>query len=178
MRLVFLMMSKTVQLFHKGRNHFYIFFLLFFPLQIQRAEHEPLNYGNFKTFLNHVLNVSHAVETINVKDYFECALGCIINMACFSFNIAILPDINSNHHACHLLATDKYNQSQSFVSSHDFHHHTVTVNRLDRSPSNITVVMVILVDYFERANANVNAPVSQKVYLWLKKSLFRILATH
>ena len=116
-------------------------FLFFFLRQIQRSKYKPLHYGNFNAFLKHMLNESHALDTINVKDYFECAFGCIINMACFSFNIAILPDINSNRHVCHLLATDKYNQSQSFVSSHDFHHYTVTVSGFDRNPSNIPVVI-------------------------------------
>ena len=128
------MMSEE-GLFAEDYSNFYIFFFSFFLRQIERGKYQHLHYGKFKAFLNHKLNVSYVLDTINVDDYIECAFDCIINIACFSFNIAILPDINSNRHVCHLLATDKYNHYQSFMSSHNFHHYTVTVGGLDRSLS-------------------------------------------
>jgi len=93
--------------------------------EIERDEYD-LQYGNFKEFFHHILNISQVLATIDVKDNVDCAFECITNTACFSFNSAIFADINSGLHVCHLLATDKYNRSSSFLPSQEFHHYTVT----------------------------------------------------
>ena len=60
-------------------------------------------------------------------DYSNCALKCLVNMSCFSFNFATLPDNNSGQHLCELLASDKYNHANSFVPSRNFHHFAIPV---------------------------------------------------
>lgn len=95
------------------------------PAQIERNEYEVFQYGNFKEFLNHTLNVSDVLAFFHVQEYICCAINCIANVACVSFNFAILSDINTKLHTCHLLATDKYNHSGRFVPNQRFHHYTV-----------------------------------------------------
>ena len=68
------------------------------------------------------------MTSIEVMDYFDCVVECLANIACFSFNFAILPRKDSGRHVCHLLATDKYNVSSSFMPSQEFHHYTIWVS--------------------------------------------------
>ena len=103
------------------------FFILFSNEQLQRGEQEHLQFGNFKEFLNHMLNISQVLSTVYVSDFVACTFQCLANVACLSFNFAISPNSSSTLHVCHLLATDKYNYSSAFVRSDHFHHFTVTV---------------------------------------------------
>ena len=95
---------------------------------LKRDNYEHANYGNFKGFFNYALNISNRLVSLNVKNFAECSLECIINAACYSFNIAIWPLRNSNRFACHLLASDKYNHSSKFVPSQEFHHYAFVVS--------------------------------------------------
>ena len=95
--------------------------------QIERGESEDLHYVNFKEFFHHLLNISQVLATIEAQDYFRCAVGCLTNKACFSFNFAVLPDSKTGRHVCHLLATDKYSHSSGFVLSQEFHHYAISV---------------------------------------------------
>lgn len=96
--------------------------------QFKRGEYEHLHFANFKEFFNHMLNVSRQVlASMDVEDYIDCAIQCLSNMACFSFNVAILPNNNTGLHVCHLLTTDKYNHPGSFVQSNHFHHYASAI---------------------------------------------------
>ena len=96
-------------------------------MQIERSEYQPLHYGYFKVFFNHSLNVSHILPIISVSDYIQCALSCLQNVLCFSFNVATVPDINSKQYACQLLPTDKYRDLDHFALSQEFHHYAIAV---------------------------------------------------
>ena len=76
-----------------------------------------------------MLNISHVLASCHMysMDYSDCALKCLLNMSCFSFNFATLPDNNSGQYLCELLASDKYNHANSFVPSRDFDHFAITV---------------------------------------------------
>ena len=95
---------------------------------LKRDNYEHAHYGNFKGFFNYALNISNRLASLNVKNFAECSLECIINAACYSFNIAIWSLRNSNSFACHLLASDKYNHSSKFVPSQEFHHYAFVVS--------------------------------------------------
>lgn len=96
-------------------------------IQIERSEYQPLHYGNFKVFRNHLLNVSHILPTVSVSEYIQCAFSCLQNVLCFSFNLATVRDINSKQYACQLLPTDKYRNLDHFVLSQQFHHYAIPV---------------------------------------------------
>ena len=76
-------------------------------------------------FLNYSLNVSQVLASFDVVDLMECAVRCITNSTCLSFNIAIFA--NATNYACRLLPSDKYNQSSNFAPSQEFHHYTIVV---------------------------------------------------
>ena len=113
---------------YKGLTMNYNIYLFLFKgiKQLERGDYEDLYYVNLKEFLQHMLNISQVLASIHVDDYFDCAIECLANVACFSFNFAI-SDNNSGSHVCHLLAADKYSYSSSFVRSDDFHHYAVPV---------------------------------------------------
>ena len=94
---------------------------------IEESELRNLHHGNFKAFLTHLLNVTLSLATISVSGYIQCGFACLENVACISFNFAIVPDIYSKQHACHLLPTDKYKNPDYFVTSQQFHHYAIPV---------------------------------------------------
>ncbi|XP_044177099.1 uncharacterized protein LOC122959690 [Acropora millepora] len=98
---------------------------------IQRSEDQ--HHGYFEVFLNHSLNVSPILSTINVSRYIQCAFSCLQNVLCFSFNVATVQDINSKQYACQLLPTDKCRNPDDFVLSQEFHHYA-TPNPCESSP--------------------------------------------
>ncbi|XP_067040608.1 uncharacterized protein [Acropora muricata] len=98
---------------------------------IQRSEDQ--HHGYFEVFLNHSLNVSPILSTINVSRYIQCAFSCLQNVLCFSFNVATVQDINSKQYACQLLPTDKCRNPDDFVLSQEFHHYA-TPSPCESSP--------------------------------------------
>lgn len=92
---------------------------------IEESELRNLHHGNFKAFLTHLLNVTLSLATISVSGFIQCGFACLENVACISFNFAIVPDIYSKQHACHLLPTDKYKNPDYFVTSQQFHHYAI-----------------------------------------------------
>ena len=102
--------------------------MLLISNQVEREEDEHIHYGNFKAFLNYILNTSRVLASFEVQDFFDCAFKCIGKAACFSFNIAILQSANFYSYACHLLASDKYNDSSQFLQSQEFHHFAILVS--------------------------------------------------
>lgn len=102
--------------------------MLLISNQVEREEDEHIHSGNFKAFSNYILNTSRVLASFEVQDFFDCAFKCIAKAACFSFNIAILPSANFYSYACHLLASDKYNDSSQFLQSQEFHHFAILVS--------------------------------------------------
>ena len=100
---------------------------LFQAIELQRGDYQHLQYGNLKEFFHHMLDISQALVSFDVTDYTDCAFKCLANLACFSFNFAILADNVTGRHVCHLLASDKYDHSSGFVPSDQFHHYAIAV---------------------------------------------------
>ena len=79
---------------------------------------------------------SHLNITVLVKRVAEnslpCALSCLNNLACFSFNFAAFPD-KAGKFTCEILSADKYNNSEKFLPSKTFHHFSIVVRNLSLS---------------------------------------------
>ncbi|XP_068737215.1 EGF-like repeat and discoidin I-like domain-containing protein 3 [Montipora capricornis] len=83
-----------------------------------------VSFVNFKedkfSYLNiTILGYSH-VDRIP-----QCSLACLETLTCFSYNLAAFPDINGKL-LCELLPSDKYNNSDKFISNEAFHHFSIT----------------------------------------------------
>ena len=95
---------------------------------LERSEYEPLQYGYFKIFFNHSLNVSHIPFTISVSHYFQSRIPLSSIICCVSRSkFATEHDINSKQFGCQLLPTDKYRNLDHYVMSQEFHHYVVPV---------------------------------------------------
>ncbi|KAL9965637.1 hypothetical protein ACROYT_G029467 [Oculina patagonica] len=81
-----------------------------------------LVYANFFPFPHHKLN-STPVESHAVSGEQDCIAACTESSQCRSLNFKPVPDENGKF-ICHLLDTDKFNSSQLFHASVDFHHYS------------------------------------------------------
>ena len=73
------------------------------------------------------LNINPAGTTLVVQSI-QCALTCLQHLSCFSFNLAAFPD-NDSKLLCEHLASDKYNNSEKFVASKNYHHFSIWVSQ-------------------------------------------------
>ena len=74
------------------------------------------------------LNIAPAVKRV-AENSLSCAFSCLSNLACFSFNFAAFPEKAGNF-TCEILSSDKYNNSEKFLPSKNFHHFSVVVRNL------------------------------------------------
>ena len=64
-----------------------------------------------------------------VEEEDDCALACLKIPSCFSYNMATLRDVNTGgKRLCELLPSDKYNNSDKFITSREFHHFHIPVS--------------------------------------------------
>ena len=91
---------------------------------------EMLRYGNFVPDFFRRLSAP-AITSMHVAEMVDCVISCLQNSLCFSFNLAITHDINGNL-LCQLLATDKYNSSDNFGPSQEFHFYGLAVSIWNR----------------------------------------------
>ncbi|XP_068705749.1 epidermal growth factor-like protein 6 isoform X6 [Montipora foliosa] len=91
---------------------------------LSRGEtHTGVRYAYFTedqfSYLNiPILGYSHVDRTP------QCSLACLETPTCFSYNLAAKPDINGKL-LCELLPSDKYNNSDKFLSNKFFHHFSI-----------------------------------------------------
>ena len=109
-----------------------VVFILATQGQIQQKDHglyrdTMQRQGYFVKHPQSSLNVTPIVS-FNVMDNFCCVHHCLSEKRCFSFNLAVKPI--SNMFECQLLPTDKYNSSDKFGNSKDFHHYSTKVSRI------------------------------------------------
>ena len=74
------------------------------------------------------LNVAALVKRV-AENILSCAFSCLNNMACVSFNFAAFPD-KAGKFTCEILSSDKYDNSDGFLPSKDFHHFSIVVGNL------------------------------------------------
>ena len=71
------------------------------------------------------------ITALNGRDFVdnmpECSLACLDTPSCFSLNVGATRDVN-NRFPCELLPSDKYNSSDKFVPSYNFHHFSIAVS--------------------------------------------------
>ena len=95
---------------------------------ISRGVHNGVAFANFKAHKFSYLNIT-ALGTDYVINGDECGFACAVIPSCFSFNLAAVYDINGRV-LCELLPSDKYNNSDKFISSQLFHHFSIEVRIL------------------------------------------------
>ena len=64
--------------------------------------------------------------TTKEESCISCGLTCGRFTWCFSFNFGINP-CRDGKHVCEILSTDKYNNSEGFQPSQEFHHFSIVV---------------------------------------------------
>ena len=106
----------------------------FYFNQIKRSEFQSVTSGIFKAFFNHTLGAFLVLAEISSPGNVDCALACLRNETCLSFNFAILPHTISKLYTCQLLPIDKYWNPDRFALSHQFHHYAIPVGLVSKSP--------------------------------------------
>ena len=90
------------------------------------VQRDRVSYGHFAVNKFHRLQVSVGSSTL-VSNYSECALSCVKNPPCPSFNVASSPDADGKYR-CELLNEDKYSANPGqLVSSQKYHHFSIKV---------------------------------------------------
>ena len=88
-----------------------------------------VSYGNFAVDKFHRLQVSVGSSSV-VSNYRECALNCVNNPPCSSFNVASSPRSDGKYR-CELLNEDKHSANSSqLVSLQEFHHYSIKVFKM------------------------------------------------
>ncbi|CAH3116517.1 unnamed protein product [Porites lobata] len=77
-------------------------------------------YVNFMISEFSYLNISSIGRNL-IKDENDCGYACLEIPSCFSYNVAAFPDVNGKL-LCELLPSDKFNNSDKFNASKEFHH--------------------------------------------------------
>ena len=96
-------------------------------IQTHGAE-SRVSYGNFAVDKFHRLQVSVG-SSRSVSDFKECALSCVNNPPCSSFNVASSARSDGKLR-CELLNKDKYSASPGqLVSSQEYHHYEIKVRK-------------------------------------------------
>ena len=90
---------------------------------------QGLSYANFVRDAFHHLDATIVGSSL-VSKVSACNLACVDEPSCVSFNVGAKPVDNFGHLLCELLATDKYNASDQFHESPDFHYYSIHVSSL------------------------------------------------
>ena len=93
---------------------------------VSRDQQRGIAFANFKAHKFSYLNIT-SLTTGYVLNGRECGLACVNISSCFSFNLAAFYDITEKI-LCELLPSDKYNNSDTFVTSELFHHFSIRVS--------------------------------------------------
>ena len=74
------------------------------------------------------LYVNFMINEFSYLNITSIGRNLILNIAsCFSYNMASFPDVNGKF-LCELLSSDKYNNSDKFITSKEFHHFHIPVS--------------------------------------------------
>ncbi|XP_073249633.1 uncharacterized protein [Porites lutea] len=77
-------------------------------------------YANFMISEFSYLNITSIGRNL-IQDENDCGYACLEIPSCFSYNVAAFPDVNGKL-LCELLPSDKFNNSDKFNASKEFHH--------------------------------------------------------
>ncbi|CAH3188859.1 unnamed protein product, partial [Porites evermanni] len=88
-------------------------------------------YVNFMISEFSYLNITSIGRNL-IQDENDCGYACLEIPSCFSYNVAAFPDVNGKL-LCELLPSDKFNNSDKFNASKEFHHFYI-LTPCDSSP--------------------------------------------
>ncbi|CAH3188858.1 unnamed protein product, partial [Porites evermanni] len=88
-------------------------------------------YVNFMISEFSYLNISSIGRNL-IQEENDCGYACLEIPSCFSYNVAAFPDVNGKL-LCELLPSDKFNNSDKFNASKEFHHFYI-LSPCDSSP--------------------------------------------
>ena len=94
----------------------------------RRGTTQRFEFVSFKEDKFSFLNITALVKRV-VEDSLSCALSCLDNLGCFSFNVAAFPD-KAGKSTCEILSSDKYNNFENFLPSKTLHHFSMVVRDL------------------------------------------------
>ena len=77
------------------------------------------------------LNISSIGRNL-IQEENDCGYACLEIPSCFSYNVAAFPDVNGKL-LCELLPSDKFNNSDKFNASKEFHHFYIPVSQTSNS---------------------------------------------
>ena len=126
--------TRTLSSFHivLSRVYFYLIFLIvsICSFSLKKAFSEG-SIGEF-LYVNFMINEFSRLNITSigrklVQEEDDCAFACLKIPTCFSYNMATSPDDNGKL-LCELLASDKYNNSDKFNTSKEFHHFHIPVS--------------------------------------------------
>ena len=92
---------------------------------IYRSPTGDISFGNFALNPFHYL-WEEKITSSMVADQFHCALLCVGEPKCASFNVVAHRD-SKGLYLCELLATDKYRANEKFDANATFHHYSPRV---------------------------------------------------
>ncbi|CAH3113753.1 unnamed protein product, partial [Porites lobata] len=98
---IFVTFATDSQAFSQGSigNFFYVNFMI-----------SEFSYLNITSIGRNLIQVEN-----------DCGYACLKIPSCFSYNVATFPDVNGKL-LCELLPSDKFNNSDKFNASREFHH--------------------------------------------------------
>ncbi|KAM7430000.1 hypothetical protein ABFA07_019239 [Porites harrisoni] len=104
----------------------YLFLMGIFSTLLNDSE--AFSEGSMGDFLyvNFVINEFSRLNITSIgrnliQEEDDCAFACLKIPSCFSYNLATFPGVNGKF-LCELLSSDKYNNSDKFITSKEFHH--------------------------------------------------------
>ena len=134
---------------------------------ISREVHNGVAFANFKAHKMSYLNIT-SIDTDYVVDGKECGFACADISSCFSYNLAASYDINGRK-LCELLPSDKYNNSDKFVSNQSFHHFSIVVRiSMKASLKCIFIISSFFFGFF-LVNCYLQGPGGHGIKLFLRK---------
>ena len=112
-------------------------FPLFFSKAFSQGSIGNFFYVNFMISEFSYLNISSIGRNL-IQDENDCGYACLDIPSCFSYNVAAFPDVNGKL-LCELLPSDKFNNSDKFNASKEFHHFYIPVSQT----SNLSKVFLL-----------------------------------
>ena len=105
-----------------------MFFLFFLQKAFSQGSIGNFFYVNFMIRKFSYLNITSIGRNL-IQDENDCGYACLKIPSCFSYNMAALPDVNGKLLG-ELLPSDKFNNSEKFNASREFHHIYIAVSLL------------------------------------------------
>lgn len=118
---------------------YFLYFLFRSPLLTYQSEglipvnrgirRQGVSYAHFAVHKFQCVQGSPLGSSREVDKFSDCALACLNNPSCFSFNLGLLLTAKGKL-SCELLTDDKYRNASRILPSQQFYHYSIKVNIL------------------------------------------------